>query len=350
MEAIEAEFLTLGFAEEPLLRQSTFNIQSGEMVAILGPSGSGKTTLLRAIAGFVKPVAGRIRLCGRDVASTPPERRSVAMLFQDPALFPQMDVVQNALAAKKARGIKSEEMARVEALIGNLIDLFQMKDALNRPVRTLSGGERQRAAIIRCLINAENEDILLLDEPFKSTLNHALRWTVMRAIMEWHSNNANKTIVFVTHEFIEAAYMCARVAVISEEKTLFFGAPDTLYVSPPSLSLAAVLGPLNVLDLTPATRLILAEVLGPQPIPSGASRFACRPGSISIDTSKTGFTVAHCTYLGDYKRVRLQALSDPAVRLEADIPATAAANSGDTVGARVQRANAAFYDDNGKPV
>jgi ABC-type Fe3+/spermidine/putrescine transport system ATPase subunit len=348
MEAIEAEALTLRFGTNDLLRNSTFNIHSGEMVAVLGPSGSGKTTLLRAIAGFTQPFRGRIRLSGLDVQLTRPEARSVSMLFQEPALFPQLDAAENALAAKRAQGANRQEIARTEALTGSLIDLFEMKETLGRPFRNLSGGEKQRAAIIRCLVNAEGRDILLLDEPFKSTLNHALRWTVMRALKQWHETNAPKTIVFVTHEFVEAAYLCDRIAVISEDKNLLFGSPNDLYSSAPSLSVAATLGPLNVILLTDSSRLVLGDLIKPRLLPSNAASLACRPGSVIIDANNsTRFTVMQSSFLGDYKRVRLQQVNDASIRIEADIPITHSCHVGETVGIALSSDAVSFYDENG---
>ena len=152
---VRAANLTLRIDDQTLLDNADFGFEVGNIVAVLGPSGSGKTTLLRALAGLHPQAAGRLFIDGIDVTHMRAEERPLAMLFQDPALFPDQTLEVNALAAIRAQAVTRNDLATAQAFVGTMIDYFDMSDHRDKPVRLLSGGERQRASIVRCLTNAQ---------------------------------------------------------------------------------------------------------------------------------------------------------------------------------------------------
>ena len=145
------------------------SVNEGEFLTIIGPSGSGKSTLLNIIAGLDSPSQGKILLDGRDITSTPVQKRGISMVFQDYALFPSMNVEKNIAWAMKIRKVKAQER---HSAAGQLLSLVNLSGYGKRKVTTLSGGEAQRVALARAL--SSNPSILLLDEPL-SALDANLR-------------------------------------------------------------------------------------------------------------------------------------------------------------------------------
>jgi len=175
----------------------------GETVAVLGPSGSGKSTLLKMIAGLEPPDAGSIRFDGQDLADVPPERRRFALMFQDFALFPHLDVQDNVAFGLIEQGQRRAQ-ARARAL--ELLAVFGLADHARQQVWKLSGGEQQRVALARALITAPR--LLLLDEPF-SALDAELRAS-LRDEFAQRIAAAGITTVLVTHDEAEARAMSQR--------------------------------------------------------------------------------------------------------------------------------------------
>jgi putative spermidine/putrescine transport system ATP-binding protein len=188
--AIEA--LTVAYGATRVLDRVSLDVDRGEMIALLGSSGCGKTTLLRAIAGFVVPEAGAIRVEGRDITSLPPERRGTAMMFQSYALWPHMTVAANIGYGLRMRGWKKDAIA---ARVDEMLTLLQLEGFGPRPVTQLSGGQRQRVAIARALVM--HPSILLADEP-TGNLDSATGEDIMRLFGKLHQEG--HTIILVTHE------------------------------------------------------------------------------------------------------------------------------------------------------
>src|SRR5690606_15676855 len=180
-------------SDAPSVDHVDFDLEKGEMLALLGPSGCGKTTILRMVAGLVAPSSGRILLNGKDMAQLPVHKRNMGMVFQAYALFPHMNVAENVAFGLEMRGVpKSERAARVE----RALDLVKLQGYGERRITQLSGGQQQRCAIARSLVI--EPDLLLLDEPL-SNLDAKLRDEMREEIRDIQARTG-VTAIFVTHD------------------------------------------------------------------------------------------------------------------------------------------------------
>ncbi len=221
----------------------SLDISPGELVALLGPSGCGKTTLLRAIAGFVVPTAGRVRLDGEPIDHLPPHRRGVGIVFQNYALFPHMTVAENVAYGLLARGAAR---ALVRERVAATLDLVRMGGFADRLPRQLSGGQQQRVALARAL--AVGPRILLLDEPF-GALDKNLRLD-MQIEMKRLQRESGVTTVLVTHDQEEALSIADRIAVLNHGRLEQLGTPTEIYDRPATLFVNAFVGTTNLLPGT----------------------------------------------------------------------------------------------------
>ncbi|MBO6541089.1 MAG: ABC transporter ATP-binding protein [Rhizobiaceae bacterium] len=215
-------------------------IREGEFFAMLGPSGSGKTTSLRLIAGFEQPTKGHIEIFGQTAEGIPPYRRNVNTVFQDYALFPHLNVIDNVAYGLMVKGVARAERARaaVEALA-----LVQLPGYSDRRPGQLSGGQRQRVALARALINKPK--VLLLDEPL-GALDLKLR-EQMQEELKALQQSLGITFVFVTHDQGEALSMADRVAVFNAGRIVQIGSPLDIYSRPASRFVADFVGSSNIL-------------------------------------------------------------------------------------------------------
>lgn len=213
----------------------SFSIADGEFLVLAGPSGCGKTTVLRLIAGLESPDGGSIRFGGRDAGGVAPEKRDVAMVFQDHALFPHLTVRENLALGLRLRRIPRETVDRQVAAAAESLGMTPL---LNRLPETLSGGERQRVALGRAL--ARQPKVLLLDEPL-SNLDPPLRAQVREQILHCHEER-QMTIVYVTHDQSEALPLHCRLALLREGALQQIGTPLELYEQPRNLFVASFLG------------------------------------------------------------------------------------------------------------
>ncbi len=219
----------------------SLEIAEGEFFAMLGPSGSGKTTCLRLIAGFEQPTSGHIEIFGATAEGVPPYRRNVNTVFQDYALFPHMNVVENVGYGLMVKGVaKHEWLARAEEALA-LVKLEGMEK--RRPAQ-LSGGQRQRVALARALVNQPK--VLLLDEPL-GALDLKLR-EAMQVELKSLQQQLGITFVFVTHDQTEALSMADRLAIFSEGRIVQFGTPREVYEEPRTRFVADFVGSSNVFD------------------------------------------------------------------------------------------------------
>jgi putative spermidine/putrescine transport system ATP-binding protein len=232
-------------AGAPVLDGVSLDVQRGEMVALLGSSGCGKTTLLRAIAGFVKPQSGRIRVDGRDITDLPPEQRHTAMMFQAYALWPHMDVAANIGYGLRMRGA---DKARVAQRVAEMLKLLQLEGYERRSVGSLSGGQRQRVAMGRAL--AVDPLLLLLDEPM-SNLDYKVRLD-LRHELRALQRRVGITAIYVTHDREEALTLADRIAVIDAGRLLQVGTPQEVFHRPASPFVAGFMGADNAIELTDA--------------------------------------------------------------------------------------------------
>ena len=217
------------------------DIHPGEFFAMLGPSGSGKTTCLRLIAGFDQPTSGHIEIFGETAEGVPPYRRNVNTVFQDYALFPHMNVLDNVAYGLMVKGIgRSDRHASARQALA-LVKLSGMEE--RRPSQ-LSGGQRQRVALARALVNRPK--VLLLDEPL-GALDLKLR-EEMQVELKALQQQLGITFVFVTHDQGEALSMADRVAIFNEGRLVQVGAPRDIYERPGTRFVARFVGSSNVLD------------------------------------------------------------------------------------------------------
>lgn len=220
------------------LEDVSLSLSEGDYLALLGVSGAGKTVLLEVLAGLVKPAKGSIRWNGRDITLARIQQRPVGLVYQDLSLFPHMNVFSNIAYALKVRRLpKAEVFGRVEALARQT----GVVHLLYRHPGTLSGGEAQRVALARTL--AAEPDILLLDEPL-ANLDVKLK-SELRSLLR-QINRSGKTIIHVTHEFMEAATLANKVAVIENGRLAQFGTPEEVFRHPRTEFVARFSGIKNI--------------------------------------------------------------------------------------------------------
>jgi putative spermidine/putrescine transport system ATP-binding protein len=239
---VEISGLRVGYGGDPVLSLDELAVEAGEFLSVLGPSGCGKSTLLSAIAGFVTPDAGTIRIDGDDVTAVPPNRREIGLVFQHYALFPHMTVRRNleyGLRARRVRRPERDERVR-DALA--LVDLVEFAD---RYPNQLSGGQQQRVAIARALVTRPR--VLLLDEPL-SNLDAKLR-RQMRHELRTLQREIGTTTIFVTHDQSEALGLSDRVVLLAGGGLEQLGAPEELYRAPRTRFAADFVGAANVLTV-----------------------------------------------------------------------------------------------------
>jgi len=200
---LELRHIAQHYAGRPLLQEVNLQVHAGEIVALLGPSGSGKSTLLNIVAGLQAPVAGTVWFDGQDITGLPPERRGFALMFQDFALFPHLNVQDNVAFGLVEQRLPRRQ-ARLQAL--QMLGVFGLTELAQRQVWSLSGGEQQRVALARALITRPR--VLLLDEPF-SALDADLR-VALRDEFRSRIQAAGMTTLLVTHDASEARAMADR--------------------------------------------------------------------------------------------------------------------------------------------
>ena len=238
---LRIEDVTVRFDGKAALDGVTLDVSEGKVVTVLGPSGSGKSTLLRVIAGLQHPDSGRVLLDGEHLASVPPHRRGIGLVFQDHALFHHRDVAGNVAFGLRMRGDAKDE---VERRVRELLDLVGLAGFERRSVATLSGGEQQRVALARAL--APEPRVLLLDEPLGS-LDRRLRDRLLEDL-EKLFDELRVTALYVTHDQAEAFALGDRVAVMRAGRFVQTGTPDELWAHPADEDVARFLGLGNVRD------------------------------------------------------------------------------------------------------
>jgi thiamine transport system ATP-binding protein len=236
---LRAEEVSVRFDRAAALDHASLEVGEGEVVTVLGPSGSGKTTLLRVVAGLQAPDSGLVRLDGVDLASTPPHRRGIGLVFQDHALFPHRDVADNVAFGLRMR---SDPAERIASRTAELLDLVGLAGFERRSVRSLSGGEQQRVALARAL--APEPRVLLLDEPLGS-LDRRLRDRLLEDLGGLF-DELRQTAVYVTHDQTEAFTLGDRVAVMRTGRVVQVATPDELWAHPTDADVARFLGLANV--------------------------------------------------------------------------------------------------------
>ncbi|MFE3838239.1 ABC transporter ATP-binding protein [Pseudogemmobacter sonorensis] len=243
------------------VRDVSLTIGEGEFMVLLGPSGCGKSTTLRMIAGLEEITAGRIRIGARDVTELPPRDRNVAVVFQSYALYPHMSVRENMRFGMKMRGTPIVEQDR---RIAEAAAILGLAPYLDRKPGALSGGQRQRVALGRAMVR--EPDVFLMDEPL-SNLDAKLRGEMRQELVKLH-RRLGKTMVFVTHDHVEAMTMGDRICIMRDGHIEQVGAPLEVYANPANTFVAQFLA-------SPAMNLIPASLSG------GASGLSITAGPVS---------------------------------------------------------------------
>ncbi len=245
MSAIRVQGLRIAFGAHEVLPRLDLDVADGEFVVLLGPSGCGKSTLLNAIAGLIDVDEGSIFIGGRNVTDLEPKQRGLAMVFQSYALYPNMTVHGNLAFALKVAGVARRE---IEARVLRAADTLALTPLLSRRPIQLSGGQRQRVAIGRALVR--DVDLFLFDEPL-SNLDAQLRTELRVEIKRLHKT-LGATMIYVTHDQVEALTLADRIVVMRGGAIQQIGEPEMIYDRPANLFVAGFLGspPMN---LVPAT-------------------------------------------------------------------------------------------------
>ncbi len=243
MPKIELTNLQKSYGAVSVIDGLNLTMEDGEFTVLVGPSGCGKSTTLRMIAGLETVTGGEIRIGGRDVTHLEPKERDLALVFQDYALYPHMNVAKNmSFALRLARYDKS----KINSRVNEVAEMLGLTEYLNRKPAELSGGQRQRVAMGRALVR--DASTFLFDEPL-SNLDAKLR-AQMRAELALMSKRIQKNMVYVTHDQVEAMTLGDRIVVMKSGKIMQVGTPEELYRSPANLFVAGFIGSptMNFLD------------------------------------------------------------------------------------------------------
>jgi len=236
MSAVSVRDVTVAFDRVRVFDGLSIDVEQGELLVLLGPSGCGKSTLLNAIAGLLEVESGQVWIGNRNVTWEEPKDRGIAMVFQSYALYPRMNVRGNlSFGLKMAKTPKDE----IERRVAQAASMLQIEQLLDRRPDQLSGGQRQRVAIGRALVR--DAAVFLFDEPL-SNLDAQLRNELRDEIKRLHQRLGSTTMIYVTHDQIEAMTLADRIAVMKDQKIQQLGSPLELYHHPANLFVAGFVG------------------------------------------------------------------------------------------------------------
>jgi multiple sugar transport system ATP-binding protein len=233
--SVQVKGLALSYGSVQVLKSLDLDIMDGEFLVLLGPSGCGKSTLLNCIAGLLEPSEGQVFIKGKNVTWEEPKDRGIGMVFQSYALYPQMTVEKNLSFGLRVAGLPKDE---IDKRVKRASEILQIEPLLNRKPTALSGGQRQRVAIGRALVR--DVDVFLFDEPL-SNLDAKLRAELRVEIKRLHQRLAN-TMIYVTHDQIEAMTLADRIAVMKGGTVQQLDAPQTIYNKPKNRYVAGFIG------------------------------------------------------------------------------------------------------------
>ena len=220
------------------IKDINFSIEKGELISFLGPSGCGKTTLLNIIGGFIQPETGKIYLEGEEITNFPPEIRNISTVFQNYALFPHMNVIENIKYGLKYKKISKKEQ---EDLVQDYLKIVGLEGYEKVSIHELSGGQQQRVALARALVL--HPKLLLLDEPF-SNLDAKLKIS-MREELKKLQKKLNISMIFVTHDQEEALSLSDKIVVMNMGEIIQIGTPEEIYYQPANDYVADFIGKAN---------------------------------------------------------------------------------------------------------
>ena len=322
MSSIKLNAVEKWFGATQVIKGVDLEIEDGEFVIFVGPSGCGKSTLLRIIAGLEEASRGQIMIGDRDATAEPPSKRGLAMVFQSYALYPHMSVRDNVGFPLKSAGLPKAE---VDAKVNEAAHVLKLNDYLDRRPKDLSGGQRQRVAIGRSIVR--DPTAFLFDEPL-SNLDAALRVEMRYEIAKLHQT-LQSTMIYVTHDQVEAMTLADRIVVLDFGKIAQVGSPRELYERPANLFVAKFIGSprMNVFPSTSVKGITL---------PENATEVGVRPEHIELVNPGTGLidgTVDVLEYLGADTFVILKC--EDAGQITVRVNGNSTLRPGDSVGLRI---------------
>ncbi len=337
MSSIKLKSVEKWFGDVQVIKGVDLEINEGEFIIFVGPSGCGKSTLLRMIAGLEETSRGQIMIGDRDATAEPPAKRGLAMVFQSYALYPHMSVRDNVGFPLKAAGLTSDE---INAKVDEAARVLKLDSYMDRRPKDLSGGQRQRVAIGRSIVR--DPTAFLFDEPL-SNLDAALRVEMRYEIAKLHQT-LKSTMIYVTHDQVEAMTLADRIVVLEAGKVAQIGTPRELYENPANLFVAQFIGSprMNVMELASVTL---------DATPSGAKHVGIRPEHITIGASGSGNAqgrVDVLEYLGadTYVVVDCGDAGQITVRVQGE----ARVSPGDAVGLNFQSDKLRYFDQDGQAI
>ncbi|MGD1881627.1 MAG: ABC transporter ATP-binding protein [Paracoccaceae bacterium] len=308
MAEVTLKNLSKSFGTDVGVADISMSIPDGAFVVLLGPTGAGKTTTLRLISGLEKEDTGEIWISGRNVARETPAQRDVAMVFQQYSLYPHLTVRDNLAFPLRSPILKTPE-GDIARKVSEVAEVLQISHKLDNKATALSGGEMQRVSIGRALVR--DPAIYLMDEPL-SSLDAKLR-TDLRVELKRIQASLGATLLYVTHDQIEAMTMATHVGVLNEGGLVQFGTPREIYENPNSLYVASRLG-------LPRINVLPAGIFGGAP--SGTAQIGMRPEHIAQGDGLEA-EVQRVEHLGDQNRLHLilqghalTTIADPSVDYE----------------------------------
>ena len=272
MSNVSIRNLEIRLGANTIIENLNLDVQEGEFVVLLGPSGCGKSTLLHSIAGLIDVTDGTIEIGGKDMTWADPKDRQIGLVFQSYALYPTMNVERNMSFGLRINGTPKPE---IERRVKRAAEILHLEPLLKRKPAQLSGGQRQRVAIGRAIVR--EADVFLFDEPL-SNLDAKLRTELRRELKQLHKT-LRSTMIYVTHDQVEAMTLASRIAVMRGGVIQQIGAPSEVYAKPANVFVAGFLGSPGINFLTGT-------------IEHGATGLEFHSGDIVIDAS-------HYPFLGE---------------------------------------------------
>ena len=337
MAEVILQNLSKSFANLKAVNDMSMTIENGSFVVLLGPTGAGKTTTLRLISGLEKIDSGSVEIDGRVVNNETPAQRDVAMVFQQYSLYPHLSVKDNLAFPLRSPILKTSK-ADIESKVSEVAEILQISDKLGNRATELSGGEMQRVSIGRALVR--DPAIFLMDEPL-SSLDARLR-AELRIQLKRIQADLGSTLLYVTHDQIEAMTMATHVGVLQEGELVQFGSPREIYENPNSVYVAGRLG-LPRINILPAD--LFAGTSN-----NGSTSIGLRPEHIAYTDNNDAAaseeaTVKRIEHLGDQTRLHLDLHGHSITSLS---PLGNPYEAGSTV--RIQAVNPLLFDESGNRI
>jgi multiple sugar transport system ATP-binding protein len=324
------------FGTNKAVKGIDLDIADGEFVVLLGPTGAGKTTLLRLIAGLERADAGTVTIGGERVNDLPPASRDVAFVFQQYSLYPHLSVYEN-LAFPLRSPQRRSDPAQIDARVREVARMVRIDHKLENRSTKLSGGEMQRVAIGRALVR--DPSIFLMDEPL-SSLDAKLR-ADLRLELKRIQNDIGATMLYVTHDQIEAMTMADRIGILADGELVQIGTPRQIYEQPANLHVAARLG-------QPHMNLLPVNLIPAPGLPAGTAVIGARTEHLKITAARNGKANARIEWvehLGDQNHLHVECQGRKIVSLSEP---NSALKAGDAVA--IELVSPLFFDANGQRI